>query len=600
MIVVEPQLKKKKLIEVVRAVRPVLEPRRYEFILGIILVLGSTLCEVLAPILLGKGVDVAITPNSPKQILLKLAIFYLVIILGRAITEILQGAVIQRTGQKVVHDLRTLVFQKVHSLPISYFDSHPTGRILTRVINDIKAVSELFTAAISVLILDVMVILGSMASMLYLNWKLALVVLATFPLVFLTIWQFGEKLSQAYKKVRARLAEINSFLGENIGAISTIQRLGAEESRYQKFAGIVESHTHAQMNSLEVYASVQPYANILNGVAMASLMGVGGYWVIEGKITLGVLVTFFAYIRNLFQPIRDLVEKYNTFLSAMVAAERVVSLLTETSETSDSELDLRKTNTDFISTDTSLIFNEVSFAYPSRTGLVLENVSFSIPSGTSVAIVGATGSGKSTLIRLLMRFYEPSKGEIVFGGRALTQWNRQELRRQIGVIQQEVYLFSGTVRDNLVLGKKGVSDSYLLEQCHKTKFWDLIEHRGGLEMPICEGGTNLSLGERQLLAFTRTWVFNPSVLVMDEATASIDPISEKYLMSAIKDGLRGRTSIVIAHRLSTIRSCDLIVVLEKGRVEESGTYQSLIKKRGLFFEYHRIYTQQGEKIVRST
>ena len=169
--------------------------------------------------------------------------------------------------------------------------------------------------------------------------------------------------------MRARLAEINSFLGENIGAISTIQRLGAEESRYQKFAGIVESHTHAQMNSLEVYASVQPYANILNGVAMASLMGVGGYWVIEGKITLGVLVTFFAYIRNLFQPIRDLVEKYNTFLSAMVAAERVVSLLTETSETSDSELDLRKTNTDFISTDTSLIFNEVSFAYPSRTGL---------------------------------------------------------------------------------------------------------------------------------------------------------------------------------------------------------------------------------------
>lgn len=597
MIVIEPQSKKQKLADVIQVIRPVLEPRRYEFILGIILVLGSTLCEVLAPILLGKGVDVAITPNSPKQILLKLAVFYLLVILARAITEILQGAVIQRTGQRVIHDLRTLVFEKVHSLPISYFDSHPTGRILTRVINDIKAVSELFTAAISVLILDVMIILGSMASMLYLDWKLAVLVLATFPLVFWTIWQFGEKLSQAYKKVRARLAEINAFLGENIGAISTIQRLGAEEPRYQKFEGIVESHTHAQMNSLKVYASVQPYANILNGVAMASLMGVGGYWVIQGKITLGVLVTFFAYIRNLFQPIRDLVEKYNTFLSAMVAGERVVSLLTETSET---ELDLKKTNVELTPVDTSLIFNQVSFAYPSRTALVLENVSFSIPSGTSVAIVGATGSGKSTLIRLLMRFYEPSKGEIVFGGRAITQWNRQELRGQIGVIQQEVYLFSGTVRDNLVLGKNGVNDSYLVEQCHKTKFWDLIQNRGGLEMLICEGGTNLSLGERQLLAFTRTWVFNPSVLVMDEATASIDPISEKYLMSAIRDGLRGRTSIVIAHRLSTIRSCDLIVVLGKGRVEESGTYQALIKKRGLFFEFHRIYTQQGEKRILST
>lgn len=586
--------KKRGLREVFETISPILRPRKNEFILGIVLVFGSTLCEVFAPILLGKGVDVAIAPNPEKIKLVRVAVAFLGVITLRAITETFQGLVIQRTGQKVIHDLRTKVFEKLHSLPINYFDSHPTGRLLTRVVNDIKSLSELFTASISVLILDVMIIAGSLISMIWLNWQLATVVLLTFPLVFWTIFNFGERLSESYKLVRARLAEINSFLGENIGAIATIQRLGAEEARYHKFHGIVELHTDAQMKSLVVYAAVQPYANILNGIAMASLMGVGGYWAIQGKITLGVLVAFFAYLRNLFQPIRDLVEKYNTFLSAMVAAERVVSVLQESGE---EQFDFAPEEQVEVCQDTTIKFDNVSFKYSSRDVLALEGVSFTVPSGKSVAIVGATGSGKSTIIRLLMRFYEPTQGQISFGGKDLNSLSPQNIRRQIGVIQQEVYLFSGTVRDNLTIGKTAWTDSHLEEVCRQTGLWELVKNRGGLNLIVFEGGSNLSLGERQLLAFTRTWLFNPRVLVLDEATASVDPISEKYLMSAIRAGVKDRTSIVIAHRLSTIKFCDYIVVMEKGRIAEQGTYQNLLKKRGLFFEFYQIYSHQGEKRV---
>jgi ATP-binding cassette subfamily B protein len=462
------------------------------------------------------------------------------------------------------------------------------------VINDIKSLSELFTASISVLILDVMIIVGSLISMVWLDWRLALVVLLSFPLVFWTIWSFGERLSESYKLVRSRLAEINSFLGENIGAIATIQRLGAEDERLKKFHDIVELHTDAQMKSLVVYASVQPYANVLNGIAMASLMGVGGYWAIQGKITLGVLVAFFAYLRNLFQPIRDLVEKYNTFLSAMVAAERVVSVLKEKGE---EQLNINNEEIAEVTENTTISFQNVSFKYSTRDILSLYGVSFTVPAGKSVAIVGATGSGKSTIIRLLMRFYEPTTGQISFGGKDLKDLSSRSIRKQIGVIQQEVYLFSGTVRDNLTLGRTGWTDLYLEEVCRQTGFWELVKNRGGLDMVVFEGGSNFSLGERQLLAFSRTWLFNPQVLVLDEATASVDPISEKYLMSAIKEGVKDRTSIVIAHRLSTIKFCDYIVVMEKGRIAEQGTFENLLKKRGLFFEFHQIYSHQGEKRV---
>lgn len=579
-----------KLAKTFKALEPVLRPRLFSFLLGALLVSGSTICELLAPYLLGKGVDLVVSEHPEKRLLVQTSAIFAFVVILRALIESFQGLVIQKTGQNVIHDLRVLIFKKIHQMPISYFDANPTGRILTRVVNDIKSVSELFTASISVLILDVTIILGSIVSMLIMDWSLALVVLATFPLVVWTVLRFGEKLSTAYKVVRARLSEVNAFLGENIAGIVAIQRLNAEDSRLLKFRKIVDEHTKAQMNALEVYAAVQPYANIFNGVSMAALMWWGGMWAIQGRISLGVLVAFFAYVRNLFQPIRDLVEKYNTFLSAMVAADRLVAVLdmkSESYENSGNEDIRQKVLTD------SFEFKSVSFKYPTRDNWALRDINFKAEAGQSIAIVGATGSGKSTLIRLLMRFYEPTEGSIWVGDVRLDQCEHHQIRTCIGVIQQEIFLFRGTLRENLTLGKTEIDDVFLIDQCKKTHLWDLVKERGGLDLNIAEGGINLSVGEKQLLAFTRMWVFQPRVLVLDEATASVDPISERYLMDAVETGLRGRTSIVIAHRLSTIRMCNKIIVLKDGRIVEEGAYSELLKKRGLFYEFHKIYSHDS-------
>lgn len=578
-----------RLSEILRELLPVIRPYLGRFAIGLSLILLSTVAEVITPIVIGYGVDAAI--GLKRDWLLQLGVFYLSLILLKAVLETGQAYLIQATGQAVTHDLRSLLFHHMARLPVAYFDKNPTGRLLTRVINDIKALSELFTASFSVLLLDVMIIFGTVLAMLWVHWSLACLVLLTFPVVILVIRYFGKQVAVAYRNVRIRLAEINGFLGENIGAIATIQRLSAENERLCKFEGIVQSHQDAQMDSLRIFAWVQPYANILNGVAMATLLGVGGVWVVKGKLTVGILVAFLGYIRNLFQPIRDLVEKYNTFLSAMVSAERVVNILKEKTEEQAGGVAhaSAKTTDAALSPPTDVMFDSVSFRYPSRAEPALSGVSFTVDHGASVAIVGATGSGKSTLIRLLLRFYEPDEGDILFGGKRLKDWSLADLRRQIGVIHQELYLFQGTLRENLKLGKDEFSDAYLMEHCRRAQLWSFVESRGGLDMEVFEGGSNLSIGERQLVSFARVLIFDPPVMVLDEATASIDRRLERKLIDAIHEVIVGRTSIIIAHRLSTIRQCRKIIVMHAAKVVEEGTRSELLDRKGHFRRFHELH-----------
>lgn len=595
---------------------PVIRPYLGRFAIGLSLISLSTAAEVITPMVIGYGVDAAI--GSKKDWLLQLGVFYLGLILLKAVLETGQAYLIQSTGQAVTHDLRSLLFHHMARLPVAYFDKNPTGKLLTRVINDIKALSELFTASFSVLLLDVMIIFGTVVAMLWVHWSLASLVLLTFPVVIFVIRYFGKQVAVAYRNVRIRLAEINGFLGENIGAIATIQRLSAENERLCKFESIVKSHQDAQMDSLRIFALVQPYANILNGVAMATLLGVGGIWVVQGKLTVGILVAFLGYIRNLFQPIRDLVEKYNTFLSAMVSAERVVNILKENREepapprrgparegpeqwTHEVWRRPSKTFGDILpiatwapfsragSPATDVMFDSVSFRYPSGAKPAVSGVSFTVDHGASVAIVGATGSGKSTLIRLLLRFYEPDEGNILFGGKRLTEWALSDLRRQIGVIHQEIYLFQGTLRENLKLGRDEFSDAYLMEHCRRSQLWPFVESRGGLDMEVFEGGSNLSIGEKQLVSFARVLIFDPPVMVLDEATASIDRRLEQKLIDAIHEVIVGRTSIIIAHRLSTIRQCRKIIVMHSAKVVEEGTRSELLDRKGHFRRFHDIH-----------
>jgi ATP-binding cassette, subfamily B, multidrug efflux pump len=588
----EEKLLKMGIGEVMRKLGPVLKPYRGWFALGVSLILVTTAIEIVSPLLIGWGVDAALDASKNERWLYIVCGTYLALVVLKSLFDSVQAYVIQGAGQRITHDLRSLLFRRIEYLPVPYFDKNPTGRLLTRVVNDIKSLSELFTASISVLALDLMIIVGTVAAMLWIHWKLASLVLVSFPIVIGTIRFFGLKLAVSYRRVRAKLAEINSFLGENIGAIATIQRLAAEEERMAKFNLIVEGHQEAQMDTLQVFAVVQPIANVINGVAMGTLMIVGGYWVMQGSIKVGIVVSFFAYLRNLFQPVRDLVEKYNTFLSAMVSAERVVSLLDEPLESEPSEvLSAGSQGEAEPYASTEVIFEQVTFRYPSRESNALENVSFRIPAGQSLAVVGATGSGKSTLIRLLLKFYEPTDGGIYFGSKSLRQWDRASLRTHIGVVHQEIYLFQGTIRENLTLGRDQFSDAHLIEKCQRVQLWDFIRNRGGLDMQVYEGGSNFSIGERQLLSFARILVFDTPVLVLDEATSSVDRRLERRLMEAIHEVLSCRTSIVIAHRLSTIEECNDIIVLEKGKLVQQGGYDALLRQAGLFQNFHAIHSR---------
>jgi len=550
-----------------RLFSPIIRNHLLAFVGALFLILVTTAADISLPWILGQVVDMIAKSTEPSSEFYTLCAWFLGFVLLKSLSESFQGYLIQRAGQDVVHDLRCQLFRKVETLHLEYFDRNPTGRILTRIINDIRSLSELFTASLSVLVLDAVTILGSIGAMFWVNAKLAAVVLLTFPLVIVLIHRFGMRLSDAYHRVRAMLSNINAFLGENIGAISTIQRLVAEKEQENRFEEEVHQHFLAQMKTLQVFATVQPLANILNGVAMVTLLGVGGYWVMQGEITIGVIVAFLGYIRNLFQPVRDIIEKYNLFLSSMVSAERVSQILDEPSESIRWEYRQKVTQVPM-----AIEFEGVSLKYPTGTHWALKGVSFKVEPGKSVALVGATGSGKSTILRLLLRYYEPSEGMIRLAGKPLPEWNLSDLRSTIGVVHQDLVLFQGTVRDNLLLGQSLWNDETLIQHAKLTRLWKFIEPRGGLDMEILEGGNNLSMGEKQLLSFTRILVYECPVLIFDEATASMDRGLEEEIMLAMRHVIEGRTSIVIAHRYSTLRFCNEVICLDSGRLIEQSSY----------------------------
>lgn len=576
---------KLKLREVFITLYPFLRPHLLWFLLGSFFILISTAVETVLPILVGKAVEVAIPGTQDLTALKKTCALFLGLIFLKAIVDTVQAYIIQKAGQGITHDLRSTLFEHIAALRVEYFDKNPTGRLLTRVINDIKSLSELFTASISVLALDILVIIGTIVAMFILHFKLAAMILSSFPLVIWTVIYFGKKQADAYREVRKFLSEINAFLGENISGIPTIQRLRAEKSRLHSFSTIVVKHQVAQNQSLRLFALVQPFANVLNGTAMAVLVAYGGYLVVQGEIGIGVVIAFLGYLRNLFQPVRDLVEKYNTFLSAYVSSERVVKILQERPEWVHDPVSRPDS-----SNPKSLEFKNVTFKYPNRKLPALENVSFDLQEGRSLAIVGATGSGKSSIVRLLLRFYEVTAGSVWVGGREIKEWNRKDLRNCFGMIHQEVYLFAGSLRENLLIGREKIQDDEtLIRHCRTAQLWEVVKDRGGLDFQVFEGGSNLSLGEKQLVNFARILILNPHILIFDEATSSIDPALEDRVMKAFANVLKGRTSIAIAHRLSTIEACDEIVVMEKGNLVERGEYRALLKRNGTFARFHQIY-----------
>ncbi len=492
-------------------------------------------------------------------------------------------------GQKIVFDLRKKLYSHVMNLNLKYFDNTPIGRIVTRVTNDIDVLYEVFSSGLVAANTDIFTIIWILYFMFTLDVSLALVTMSVLPLLIYATSVFRKKARDSYRKIRVLVAKMNSFIQEHITGISVVQLFVKEKDTIKDFEKINRAHTEQNKRGIRYYAIFFPVVEFIGALSIALVIWYGGGQVVQKSISVGVLISFIQYIEMFFRPIRDLAEKYNILQTAMASSERIFELLDKKSDIVDS-----KSPVIIKEFKGNIEFKNVSFAY-NENEYVLRNVSFKINEGERVAFVGATGAGKSTIINLLCRFYDVIDGEITIDGINIKKIRQEDLRRNIAVVLQDVFLFSGDIRYNINLGENTISDKKILEAVSSIgldKFInslpDNISHR------IYERGTTLSTGQKQLISFARALAFDPKILVLDEATSSVDTETELLIQKAILKLISGRTSIIIAHRLSTIQSCDKIIVIHKGQIRETGTHQELLEKEGL---YYRLYQLQYKSVI---
>ncbi len=555
-------------------------------LLSIFLVMITTALFLLCPYLFGYAIDHGIA-RGDKSLVYKIALVLLGIEALRLLLVVVQSYFIQMIGQKVMLDMRMDLFNHVQSLPVSFFDKTPVGRIVTRLTNDIAAIGELFSAGVIVVIGDVCIIIGIFIAMFMLHVKLALITLATFPLMVIIALLFGGRMKTSFREIRRKLARINAYLNENITGMKVIQLFNREKKNYEKFDAINNDYLKEQVRYIRYFAIFQPSIAVVSALVVGLVLWYGAGKYVQGFLTLGVLVTFLAYIHDLFEPIRDIVEKYNIFQGAMASSERVFSLLDEQPETGlPGSQPFQKISKEDVGG--AIQFENVWFSY-TGSEYVLKDLSFRIEPGQSVALVGVTGSGKTSIASVLTRLYEIQKGVIWLDGVDIHNIEKAALRYIIGLVSQDVFLFSGNLRDNITLFNP-IADTKVIETVELLGLMPFINRmQDGLNTRISERGANLSVGERQFISLTRIILYNPCIIILDEATSSMDPISEVLIQDALQKVTQGRTSLFIAHRLSTILHCDKIIVLSKGEKIEEGNHETLLKTGGLYSQLYKIY-----------
>lgn len=521
-----------------------------------------------------------------------IAALFLVTLLALYALRAAQAYVTQLTGQRVMHDLRQALFAHLQRQDSAFFDRNPVGRLMTRVLNDVEAINELFTSGVVAIVGDVVTLTGVVVILLVLNWKLALVTFALVPVLALGVAYFRLRARDSYRAVRLQLARLNAFLQESLQGMTVIQLFAREPQEAAAFARLNGGLRAAQFRSTVYEASLYAAVEAIGSAAVAVLLWYGGGEVLAGALTFGGLVAFIEYTSRFFLPIRDLGAKYTVMQAAMVSSERVFGLLDTpsaiTSPTSSSARPAALARGGDAAP--AVEFRDVSFAYPGGDW-VLRHCSFTIGEGERVALVGPTGEGKSTIARLMIRAYETAEGQVLVGGVDVREWGLRALRRHVGLVPQEAFLFAGSIRENLVLAGNGaVSADELARALERAQAARLVASLPqGLDAEVRERGVNLSHGQRQLLAIARALIYNPRVLALDEATSSVDPESEALIRAAMLELLEGRASLIIAHRLSTIQNADRILVLHKGRMRESGKHAALLAAGGI---YARLYEMQ--------
>lgn len=526
----------------------------------------------------------------------QIALLYVGVLLVAFVAEYVQTWTMQLTGQYIMFDMRMTMYRHLQRLDLRYYDRNPVGRLMTRVTSDVDVLNDLFTSGVVTIFGDIFTLVGIMGVMLWMNWKLAIVAFAVLPLIAIVTQWFRRHVRESYRQVRGLIARINAFLQENITGMSTVQLFGREPLNYDRFDRIDREHRDANIESIFYYAVFYPAIEAISALASALIIWYGGVSVLQGTLTLGALAAFLQYSQRFFRPISDMSEKFNVMQAAMASSERIFKLLDQPVhiETPAAPVSIGGRRA-----PGHLVFDHVWFAYNEPDGQepewVLKDVSFDVAPGQRIGIVGATGSGKTTLINLLLRFYDVQRGRITVDGVDVRRLDLAELRAIFSLVLQDVHLFSGTIAENIRLGQPDITDADIVRSVRAVHADRFIERMpGGYEAPVAERGATLSVGQKQLLSFARALAFDPRVLILDEATSSVDTETEMLIRDALTTLMKDRTTIAIAHRLSTIQDMDRILVLHKGVLREAGTHQELLAARGIYFKLFELQYSEGQ------